>query len=573
MDTTVFGATVFADFASEGQTLVQLYLQISHQHFWLFLSCYFGGTFQFVGPQEDRRLHILCASITGWQDSLNLVEAADRIDQYLDVDTRQLVGFQLYSPNSTQFTRLSSQQTPGPYFSEDRNSIESIPPGQPDPIFVPITAEETPSLFPPTQVQASLPCPLEVDKLDSLPETIPADSILVNATLPWPRVLGSVFVGSPTSPAPYSPTSDTYRQSIEGDVPSRKRDSSMAAVRSTMFDKKKKGENTSSSNKREEQPVENGGGIDSDSGSDISDGEVKDMIKALYKKQSKDAKAVKKMVTGITTELAAVQTGLTSVTENVKKLDEELDDRIDARIKTAMVRQDGGQSAIFTAVSSATAAPASDLGFVPQYFKFGGLWKFEDTRESGPTHDQVLAYAKTIKELCSNEVQQLLSFDIGHIITKYDRVNQFWWHLKQPSDGTAIPLSVIRGAETEIRKAVASKSYSELSRTFVNLQEAPGRESRRNDLVSCKNFIVTQLKDAGWTAVQAKIATNRVVIITMTKQENSTDPLSHGTARTENNVSAGGIDKAGIAFVSRHFTQIFGLIQQDLEGELACILR
>ena len=33
------------------------------------------------------------------------------------------------------------------------------------------------------------------------------------------------------------------------------------------------------------------------------------------------------------------------------------------------------------------------------------------------------------------------------------------------------------------------------------------------------------------------------------------------------------IDKAGIAFVSKHFSEVSGLNQQDLEGELACILR
>ena len=514
----------------------------------------------------------MCASISGREDSLELVEAADRLKQYIQVDTRQLVSYQLYSPDSTAYSRLSSQQTPGPHFSEDRNFFESIPPGQPDPIFVPTTAEETPSLFPPTQVQASLPCPLEVIEPDSLLETIPADSILVNATLPWPRVLGSVDVGSPTSPAPYPPISDTERQSIKEDVPSRKRDSSMALLVSSKIDKKKKGDGTSSTSKREVAVANEGGISSSDSGSELDEGEVKDMIKLLYKKQSKDAKAVKKMVTGISTELAAVQTGLTSVTENVKKLDEELDDRIDKRIKTAMGRQDGGQSAVFTTISSATAAP-SDHGFVPQYFKFGGLWKFEDTRESGPTHDQILVYAKSIRDLCSEEVQQLLSFDIGHIITKYDRVNQFWWHLKQPSDGSANSLPVIRAAEIEVRKAVATKSYTDTTRTFVNLQEAPGRESRRMDLVSCKNFIVTQLKEAGWTAVQAKIATNRVEIISMTKTQNSTDLLAHGAPRVIKSLCAGGIDKMGIAFVSKHFSEISGLSTQDLEAELACILR
>ena len=45
------------------------------------------------------------------------------------------------------------------------------------------------------------------------------------------------------------------------------------------------------------------------------------------------------------------------------------------------------------------------------------------------------------------------------------------------------------------------------------------------------------------------------------------------TARVVKSLCAGGIDKAGIAFVSKHFSEVSGLNQQDLEGELACILR
>ena len=45
----------------------------------------------------------------------------------------------------------------------------------------------------------------------------------------------------------------------------------------------------------------------------------------------------------------------------------------------------------------------------------------EDTRGHGPTHDQIVEYAGTIRNLCAPEVREILSFDAGHIITNYTK--------------------------------------------------------------------------------------------------------------------------------------------------------
>ena len=135
-----------------------------------------------------------------------------------------------------------------------------------------------------------------------------------------------------------------------------------------------------------------------------------------------------------------VKDDLSNVTASVKQLDEGLDDRIDNRTKVALEKHDGGHSTTFSAVTrfSSQQVAAAEEGFVPTYFCFRNLRKFEETKESGPTEDQIVAYARVIRGACTAEVKELLSFVAGYIICKFHR-NQFWWWIKQPTDGSAVP--------------------------------------------------------------------------------------------------------------------------------------
>lgn len=229
----------------------------------------------------------------------------------------------------------------------------------------------------------------------------------------------------------------------------------------------------------EGEPEEMAGEDDgaSDSGSSLSDGEVKNMIKALYKRQTKDATSAKKTAKGIATELMVVNDDLSNVTASVKKLDEGLDDRIDNRIKVVLEKHDGCHSTTLSAVTpfSPQQVAAAEEGFVPTYFRFGNLCKFEETKNNGPTEDQIVAYGRAIRDACTVEVKELLSFDAGCIICKFHGNNQFWWWITQPTDGSAVALTLIRAADVALRTAVQANSFSEDMNTYVNAQGAPSK--------------------------------------------------------------------------------------------------
>ena len=189
----------------------------------------------------------------------------------------------MYSPQSTAFSRLDSQQTPGSYFSIglQLDHPDSIPAGQPD---LDITITDDSSTFPATQVQNSVvheqagplpntpsfqeqagplcsfialqeqagpppnstPFKEQAGPPSPLPDTAPADSLLF-ATLPWPRVTGSGFAVSSAFPAPHPPLPDISCQIFEGAVPSRNvvnrkrdRDSMALSVKGAITENKAK---------------------------------------------------------------------------------------------------------------------------------------------------------------------------------------------------------------------------------------------------------------------------------------------------------------------------------------------
>ena len=71
---------------------------------------------------KKRKLHIICASITGCEDSLELIQTADRIQQYLCVDTKDLTSYQLFSPIDTLESPLTEEQSPPGLYGQFRET-------------------------------------------------------------------------------------------------------------------------------------------------------------------------------------------------------------------------------------------------------------------------------------------------------------------------------------------------------------------------------------------------------------------------------------------------------------------
>ena len=114
----------------------------------------------------DGKLHIVCAALTGQEDSLQLLEVADRLEKYLAVDSRTLTSFQLFSPPNTQIeceetggNQLCDTFEPEAKRRHTASELSSIPPGQPSLGFSIPSGQ-------PSQLTATLP-----DNLSSFPAT------------------------------------------------------------------------------------------------------------------------------------------------------------------------------------------------------------------------------------------------------------------------------------------------------------------------------------------------------------------------------------------------------------------